>query len=48
MPNAEIRIQTPYAASSCGSVTRIARKNLGNTTHATLAHFESVFRLFWD
>ena len=22
-------------------------QNVGNATHATLAHFESVFRLFW-
>ena len=28
MPNAEIRIRTPYAAAPCGSVTKIARKDL--------------------
>ena len=44
----EIRIRTPYAAAPCGSVTKIALKDLENTTHATLAHFEPIFRLFWD
>ena len=28
MPNAEIRIQTPYAAAPCGSITTIPRKDL--------------------
>ena len=28
MPNAEIRIRTPYAAAPCGSVTKIALKDL--------------------
>ena len=48
MPNAKIRIRTPYAAAPCGSVTKISRKDVENATHATLAHFGSVFRLFWD
>ncbi len=45
-PKAKIRIRTPYAAATCGSVTKIACKDVGNATHATLAHVESVFRYF--
>jgi hypothetical protein len=45
MPNAEIRIQTPYAAAPCGSITTIPPKISTNTIHATLAHFEPVFSL---
>jgi hypothetical protein len=28
MPNAEIRIPTPHAAAPCGSITKIARKDI--------------------
>jgi multidrug efflux pump subunit AcrA (membrane-fusion protein) len=37
-----------HPAPPCGSVTKIVSKISKNTTHATLAHFEPVFRLFWD
>jgi hypothetical protein len=45
-PNAKIRIQTPYAAATRGPVPKIACKDVENATHAALAHFGSVFRLF--
>ena len=31
-PNAKIRIRTPYAAAPCGSVAKIARKDVENAT----------------
>jgi hypothetical protein len=50
-PNAKIRIRTnirtPRAAAPCGSVVKIARKDVEKCDHAALARFGSVFRLFW-
>ena len=46
-PNAKIRIRTTYAAAPCGSVAKSPAKISKNAAHATLAHFGSVFRLFW-
>jgi hypothetical protein len=39
--------ELPYAAAPCDFLAKIARKDVENATQATLAHFGSVFRLFW-
>jgi transcriptional regulator NrdR family protein len=37
----------PYAPAPCGSVAKIARKEVEKGDHVALARFGSVFRLFW-
>jgi hypothetical protein len=45
MPNAKIRIRTPYAPARSGSVTQIAAKISKNTTHATPSALRAGFSL---
>jgi hypothetical protein len=47
IPNAKIRIRTPYAAALCGLVAIIARKDVEMRPRRARRTSGRVFRLFW-